>query len=123
MGRRRAALGTGRTRQERPHPARPGHRSGQRHRLAAEAGVAVTFIQDDLTDLRHVSGTFDLLVDYGTLDDLSLKDRELYRQNMLPLTRPGSRFLLYCFEWSLRWWERLIPRFPGAFEPGEVQRH
>jgi SAM-dependent methyltransferase len=38
---------------------------------AAETGVEVHFVEDDLTDLRHVSGTFDLLVDYGTLDDLA----------------------------------------------------
>ncbi len=88
---------------------------------AAEAGVSVHFVEDDLTDLRRITGTFDLLVDYGTLDDLAPKGRELYLQNVLPLTHPDSRFLLYCFEWSLRWWERLIPRFPGAFEPGEVE--
>jgi SAM-dependent methyltransferase len=90
-------------------------------RRAAEAGGAVNFVQDDLTDLRHVSGTFDLLVDYGTLDDLSLKDRELYRQNVLPMTHAGSRFLLYCFEWQPRWWER--PFFIRmACEPGEIER-
>ncbi|HLF08321.1 MAG TPA: methyltransferase domain-containing protein, partial [Dehalococcoidia bacterium] len=37
---------------------------------ATEAGVQVDFIVDDLTDLRHVSGTFDFLLDYGVLDDL-----------------------------------------------------
>ena len=31
--------------------------------LAKEAGVQVTFIADDLTNLRHVSGTFDFLLD------------------------------------------------------------
>lgn len=88
---------------------------------AAEAGVAVNFVEDDLTDLRHVSGPFDLLVDYGTLDDLSLKDRDLYMQNVLPLTHPGSRFLLYCFEWQPRWWERPY-FFRMACEPGEIER-
>ncbi len=92
-------------------------------KLAAEAGVAVNFVQDDLTNLRHVSGVFDLLVDYGTLDDLTTKDRDRYMQNVLPLTRAGSQFVLYCFEWQPRWWERLI----GLAErelllPGEVER-
>jgi SAM-dependent methyltransferase len=91
------------------------------HRRAAEAGVAVKFVEDDLTNLRHVSGPFDLLVDYGTFDDLPLKDRELYLQNVLPLTRPGSRFLLYCFEWQPRWWERPF-FFRMACEPGEIER-
>jgi cyclopropane fatty-acyl-phospholipid synthase-like methyltransferase len=89
------------------------------HKRAANAGVSVNFVQDDLTDLRHVSETYDLLVDYGTLDDLSPADRELYMQNVLPLTHPKSRFLLYCFEWQPRWWER--PIFV-ACEPGEIQR-
>jgi len=91
------------------------------HKRAAEAGVKVNFIQDDLTNLRHVNGTFDLLVDYGTLDDLQPKQRELYMRNVLPLTRAGSLFLLYCFEWTPRWWER--PFFYSlACEPGEIER-
>ena len=90
-------------------------------RRATEAGVHVNFIQDDLTNLRHVSGTFDLLVDYGTLDDLKPSQRERYMQNVLPLTHPGSHFLLYCFEWEPRWWERLF--FSNmAMLPGEAER-
>lgn len=93
---------------------------------AAEAGVRVNFVQDDLTDLRLVTGTFDLLVDYGTLDDLAIPDRDRYMQSVLPLTHAGSRFLLYCFEWPPRWWERLIFKL-GFFgnmllEPGEAER-
>lgn len=95
-------------------------------RMAREAGVSVDFIVDDLTDLRHVHGPFDLLVDYGTLDDLVPSDRDRYMRSVLPLTRSGSLFLLYCFEWKLRWWERLLLRlsFFGAMalEPGEVER-
>lgn len=75
---------------------------------AKEAGVTVNFIQDDLTNLQHTNGTYDLLVDYGTLDDLISQDRDLYLQNVLPLSHPGSLFLLYCFEWQLRWWEKVI---------------
>jgi cyclopropane fatty-acyl-phospholipid synthase-like methyltransferase len=67
---------------------------------ARKAGVSVTFIEDDLTDLRHIKGTFDLLVDYGTLDDLSPKERDLYVKNVLPLTHPDTIFLLFCFEWA-----------------------
>jgi SAM-dependent methyltransferase len=93
---------------------------------AEAAGVEVDFWVDDLTELRHVDGTFDLLVDYGTLDDLVSKDRDLYTENVLPLARPGSQFLLYCFEWQPRWWERLLFRlaFFGAMamEPGEIER-
>lgn len=88
---------------------------------ASEAGVQVEFIQDDLTNLEHVNGTFDLLIDYGTMDDLKRPQRDLYYQNVLPLTHPGSHFLFYCFEWPPRWWER--PFFDSmACEPGEIER-
>jgi len=95
-------------------------------RLAQTTGIQAEFILDNLTDLRTVSGTFDLLVDYGTLDDLIPADRDLYVRNVVPLARSGSTFLLYCFEWTPRWWEELIVRlkFLGAMalEPGEVER-
>lgn len=88
---------------------------------AEKAGVQVEFIQDDLTDLKYISGTYDLLVDYGTMDDLSGKNRDLYVQNILLLARPGSKFVFYCFEWHKRWWERPFYHLL-ACEPGEVQR-
>ncbi len=90
---------------------------------AREAGVEVAFIEDDLTNLQHVNDTFDLLVDYGTLDDLNPPQRDLYMKNVLPLTHLGSLFLLYCFEWELRWWERLLAVIGAmALEPGEAER-
>ena len=90
---------------------------------AAQAGVKVNFVQDDLTNLRHINGTYDLLVDYGTLDDLTTKDRDRYMQNVLPLTHPGSQFVFYCFEWEPRWWERLfgVPN-REVLAPGEVEQ-
>jgi len=95
-------------------------------RRAKEAGATVNFVHDDLTNLRRITGTFDLLVDYGTLDDLAPKDRDLYLQNILPLTHRASRFLLYCFEWEPRWWERIVFKisFFGnmLLEPSEADR-
>jgi hypothetical protein len=45
---------------------------------------------------------------------------------VLPLTHPGSQFLLWCFEWPLRRWEKIMFRlaFFGAMalEPGEAER-
>ncbi len=91
------------------------------HQRAAQAGVSVNFVVGDLTDLRGIPGTFDLLVDYGTLDDLRPPQRDRYMQNVLPLTHSGSRFLLYCFEWQPRWYER--PYFSSlAMLPGEAER-
>jgi len=90
---------------------------------AREAGVEVTFIEDDLTNLQHVNGTFDLLVDYGTLDDLRTPQRDLYMKNVLPLTHQGSLFLLYCFEWWPLWWERpFIDRVGVVMRPDEAER-
>jgi hypothetical protein len=68
-----------------------------------------------------VRGAFDLLVDYGTLDDLKPAQRDLYMHNVLPLTHAGSQFLLYAFEWQARWYER--PYFSTmALLPGEAER-
>ena len=91
-------------------------------RRANRARVKTQFVVDDLTNLRKVSGTFDFLVDYGTLDDLGPAGRDLYMQNVLSLTHPGSEFFLWCFEWLSRWWERMMPIMPAPFEPGEVER-
>lgn len=91
---------------------------------ARDAGVAVTFLVDDITTLRKIQGPFDLLVDYGTLDDLNDPDRDAYTRQVTALAPPGARFLLWCFEWKLRPWERvamMILPFGGlALAPGEV---
>lgn len=93
-------------------------------RKAHDAGVQVEFLVDDLTRLRHVGGRFDLLVDYGTLDDFGLGQRDAYVREVLPLARPGARFLLWCFEWDLRGWERVVtavlPFGKMALAPGEA---
>jgi len=95
-------------------------------RKAAAAGVRVDFVVDDLTRLRNVRGRFDLLVDYGTLDDLAPGDRARYMDQVVPLARPGGRFLLWCFEWELKRWERvlttLLPFGQMALAPGEADR-
>ncbi|MFW9817916.1 MAG: class I SAM-dependent methyltransferase, partial [Candidatus Thorarchaeota archaeon] len=88
---------------------------------AQKAGVQIRFLQDDLTNLSHLKGTFDLLVDFGTFDDLNSADRALYVDNILPLTHSGSLLFLWCFEWPPRWWERFYP-FPMFLEPGEAEK-
>jgi hypothetical protein len=86
-------------------------------------------VVDDLTNLQNVTGPYDVLVDYSTLDDLPPEQRDQYVQNVLPLTRPGSQFVLYCLEWTLAWWEKLVLRIlsrfgfgPLVLEPGEVKQ-
>jgi cyclopropane fatty-acyl-phospholipid synthase-like methyltransferase len=92
----------------------------QARQRANAAGVQIHFVVDDLTDLQQVGGTFDFLLDYGVLDDLRLHQRERYIQNMLPLTHPGSRYLLWGFEYPMRWWEKFIPFYDLPFESGEI---
>jgi SAM-dependent methyltransferase len=89
---------------------------------AKQASVQINFIVDDLTNLRHVSGAFDFLLDYGVLDDLRLPQREPYVQNMLPLTHPGSKYLLWGFEYPMRWWERFLPFYDIPFASGEIEQ-
>lgn len=93
---------------------------------ARRAGVDVDFLIDNLTQLANVSGQFDLLVDYGTFDDLSTKDRAAYADQVLSLAKPGARFLLWCFEWELKGRERMatavLPFGNIALRPGEVEQ-
>ena len=92
---------------------------------AQEAGVEVKFIEDDLTNLQHVNGTFDLLVDYGCLHSIRPKDRPLYVKSALSLTHLGSFFLLVSFERSPRGWEhQFVDRVGLAMplEPCEAER-
>jgi cyclopropane fatty-acyl-phospholipid synthase-like methyltransferase len=91
-------------------------------RRAATAGVTATFVVDDLTNPHTISGTFDFLVDYGTFDDLAPADRERYVRTLLGLCHAGSQYLLWCFEYRMRWWERFLPFFPPPLLPGEAQR-
>lgn len=92
-----------------------------RARVAATvAGTPVDFVVDDLTDIRRVRRTFDVLVDYGAFDDLGERDRDRYIASVIPLTHPGSQFLLWCFEWPARQWERVVPG-SMALRPGEAE--
>jgi SAM-dependent methyltransferase len=91
------------------------------------ASVSARFLQDDITDLKNVHETFDLLLDIGQMHDLPEKDHACYVKTIISLTHTTSQFFLYCFEWQLHWWERLtiniLSNFGfGAitFEPGEV---
>jgi SAM-dependent methyltransferase len=92
-----------------------------RHR-AADAGAGASFAVADLTKLQGVSGPFDFLVDYGTFDDLTPVGRDLYLKSLLALSHAGSHFLLWCFEYQMRWWEHFIPFFPPPLASDEAQR-
>jgi SAM-dependent methyltransferase len=89
---------------------------------AQEAGVQVNFLVDDLTNLRQASGPFDFLLDYGVLDDLRPRQRAAYLRNLLPLTHAGSRYLLWGFEYPIRWWEKFVPFYDVPFSVGEIEQ-
>jgi SAM-dependent methyltransferase len=92
---------------------------------AAERGLSedrVRFVQADLTAdaLRQAPGPYDLLVDYGTLDDLPASGRQAMAALVTSLARPGSRFFLFAFSGH----PEDLPRFsfsgPSRAFPGLV---
>jgi len=98
---------------------------------AARRGLGtdrVRFVRGDLTagEVPGVEGPFDLLVDYGTLDDLPEDGRVAEAAYVTRLARPGARFFLFAFAGA----PGDLPRFsfggpsrafPGLL-PGEVER-
>ena len=87
----------------------------------------VRFVRGDLTAgvVPDVEGPFDLLVDYGTLDDLPESGRQAMAAYVAALARPGGRFFLFAFAGR----REDLPRFsfsgpsksfPGIL-PGEVE--
>lgn len=91
-----------------------------RRRAQAE-GIEVPFVVDNLTNLRHVGGTFDLVTDFGALNDMNQEARDQYMENVLPLTNPGSRYLMFCFEKMLPL-EEVNRRFSEHFRIEELDR-
>lgn len=72
---------------------------GKARERAIRAGVDATFVVGDLTSaqIEGLEGQFDLLTDFGTLDDLRGEAREAMAETITRLSRPGSIFLEYCF--------------------------
>jgi SAM-dependent methyltransferase len=92
---------------------------------ASDAGVDVDFVIDDTTTLATVSGTFDILVDYGTFDDLSTRQRCLRRSSHVA-GKTWFEVLALVLEWEVKTWERLasaiLPVTGIALQPGEGER-
>lgn len=71
--------------------------------LAIQRSAGMTpaprYVWGDLTasSIEGAEGPFDLLVDYGTLDDLTGNRRLAMRDTILRLSRPRSAFLMFCF--------------------------
>lgn len=96
-----------------------------RHR-ATEAGVQAHLVVGDLTadEIAGLEGSYDFLMDFGTLDDLRGEAREKMAATVTRLSRPGSRFLEFCFYGSreeLPWFSfRGTSRFSHV-APGELE--
>jgi SAM-dependent methyltransferase len=97
-----------------------------RERAQAEGQAdAIRFVEGDLTarEIPGFSGPFDLLLDFGTLDDLNPAGRRAMAELVASLARPGALFLFSCFwarrselpRMSLSGPSRMIP----VIEPGE----
>lgn len=102
----------------------------QAEQRARTAGVSdrTHFLYGDLTG-REIPGLpepFDLLLDFGTLDDLDAEGRRAMANLAVRLSRPGSVMLFWCFYaapedlplLSFHGPSRLAP----AVQPGEEQR-
>lgn len=86
---------------------------------------SIRFLEGDLTagEIPRIEGAFDLVVDYGTLDDLAPAGRRAMAGLVAGLARPGAAFLFWCFwarrsdlpRMSLTGPSRMIP----VMEPGE----
>lgn len=82
---------------------------------AVAAGVDAEFIVDDLANLSKVTGPFDLIVDYGALNDLNPVQRDAYMTQVLPLAADGAQFFLMCFDGKLTH-EEIVNRFGEDYE-------
>lgn len=92
---------------------------------AESAGVECRFVEADLTGDVSDLATFDLLTDFGTLDDLQGEARSAMARSFTALARPGAQLLMYCFYGAredLPWINFGGPSriYPGL-EPGEVE--
>lgn len=64
---------------------------------AKDAGVKIDFLQGDVTDLKNVSGPFDLVLDIGCFHSLSKAGKDAYIKQLVELLAPQGVFLLYGF--------------------------
>jgi SAM-dependent methyltransferase len=100
-------------------------KAARRRAIAEAPASSIRLVEGDLTGpaIDGVEGPFDLLLDFGTLDDLDPAGRRAMARLIADLARPGAVFLFWCF-WarardlprvSLTGPSRMIP----VIEPGE----
>lgn len=96
----------------------------RKSRAAAErAGLdedRLMFVEGDLTadSIPGAPGPFDLLVDYGTLDDLPAAGRQKMAALVTDLARSGARFFLYAWLGDRDELPRISFTGPSKMSPG-----
>ena len=64
---------------------------------AQQAGVSVELLVDDVSNLKHITGNFDLVLDIGCYHSLDADDQDAYVRNLERITAQGSVYLMYGF--------------------------
>jgi SAM-dependent methyltransferase len=64
---------------------------------ARRSGTEVTFVWDDVTRLKKISGSFDLILDIGCFHALPAHQQEIYIANVNRRLAPHGTYLLYSF--------------------------
>lgn len=62
-----------------------------------DEGVKAEVQVDDVTQLKKVTGRFDLIYDIGCYHNLSQEGKRAYERNISRLLKPGATYLLYGF--------------------------
>ena len=104
------------------------HKAGERAR-AAGVGEHCRFLEVDLTAASlppAVGAGYDLLLDFGTLDDLRPEGRTRMAAHVAQLARPGAIVLFWCFYGARQELPRISfhgpSRITPAIEPGEEEQ-
>ena len=69
----------------------------QARRKIQRAGVQAQVMVDDVTQLKTISGPFDLILDMGCFHSLSKAEKATYTQNIQRLLAPNGTYLLYAW--------------------------
>lgn len=64
---------------------------------AEKEDLETTFYVDNVTNLKHVAGTFDLLLDMGCYHSIPNEDRRDYLDQLRSLIASNGTFMLYTF--------------------------
>lgn len=86
----------------------------------ADVGSRCRFIEADLTSdtVPGIDGPFDLLLDFGSIDDLAPAARPAAAQLVEQLSHPGSRFLFWCFYGRRKDLPQISFHGPSKLAPG-----